>query len=243
MAVPIRPNQKKKKKSKKGWIITLSIILAVGVGVAAFFIIKHQIEINKKIETPTGLCVQRVSTNQLIVLVDEHPRAEKYEFKIIANGSTIPSTVVSNAPSYDITAICNIPNSYTITCRYLGLTEKAHSEFCESCTARTERKLITPTIIKIEEKKLYFSFNETLRSEVSYSLQLIYQAKLSGTPEFLTTYMSITDDHNSAITGYFDLSDLTEKEYSVSLRAITEEEYYISSDICPQQTYNNPDFE
>ena len=226
-------------KKKKGWIIFIAIFVGLIVGIAAYFIITHQIEINKKLATPTNLQVHTVSTGQVIVIVDECEKAQKYEFTITENGSSFPSTVISTVNSYDITAICNNPNTYTVTCRYLGQTNKAHSDVSETCTVTTQRKLKTPEIYKIEDKKLYFKFNENLPSTVEYTFQMIYQTTLDGTPSYLTEYTPITQDNNGAITGYFDLSELVEVEYRIAVKAITTTEFYISSDVSAQVLYNN----
>ncbi len=212
--------------SNKLRTIIVSIVCAlvtIGLIITIFFLA----DINRKLAAPTNLMVvDNLPDGEIILQVDENPKAERYVFIIYKDGERHVQLV---SPDNYITATSNFEEAglYEVAARAVGKTEASLSDYCPRVEFIVRIKLATPSVqLDLENNRLLFS---TVTGATSY--ELIYGLTEGG------TVASLTDSRYFGEVGrrYFDLSTLPKGSYTFRLMAKGGE--YEESDLTDPITY------
>lgn len=226
-------------KSRLFWAAFVAIFITVSSMALGLY---HTITINAKIGTPTGLQVYLLSNGETYVQVDGIARAEMYEFLISFNDGE-PTKIRSPLNVLSVSGLINIVGEYSITCRILGLTELAHSDYCESITYLKKSKIKTPQLsLNTNENKLEFYLQDHFVENVALNFLLCYGVDDDGNLLYYENFTISTDDHLGTVYGYFSLDFLPSGEYSLSVKVEAENnELYLPSSLSNQINYTSTD--
>ena len=181
-------------------LVTIALIITI------FFLA----EINRKLATPTNLMVvDNLPNNEIILQVDENPKAEKYVFSIERMGEK--QNLVSLENYISATNCFKEAGLYQVACRVVGKTNGSISDYTDKLEYIVKVKLDTPNIeLDLEKNILVFS---TVSGATSY--ELIYGIAESG------EIAKLTESRYFGEVGkrYFDLSELTKGSYTLRLLA------------------------
>lgn len=221
----------------KFWIISLTSIVLVGFITLAIF---YFTSINAKIDAPTGLKVYALSNGDVYVQVDENERAVEYEFLISYNQGE-SQRFNSNTNVFKAEFI-NLAGEYVISCKIIGMSEQANSDYCENVTFLKKVKILTPTIsLNTTENKLNFSLQDHFVENVELKFYLYYGADENG-PFVNDESVIVSNDNRGAVHGYFELDFLPAGEHLLSVKVeAVDNEIYLPSDLSLQVEYNAVD--
>lgn len=211
--------------SNKLKTIIVSIVCAL-VTIALIITIFFLAEVNRKLATPTNLMVvDNLPEGEIILQVDENPKAEKYVFSIEREGRK--QNLVSLENYISATNYFEETGSYLVACRVVGKTNGSISEFCETVEYIVKTKLATPNFeLDLENNRFVFS---TVTGATGY--ELIYGIAENGEVAKLTE----SRYYGEVGKRYFDLTTLNKGSYT--LRLVAKATNYDDSDLTAPIAY------
>lgn len=213
---------------KKLFVILCCAVIGVLLVVGVVWIGK-MIGASKPLPQPTGLTTTTLANGNTMVSVDKLPNATGYLFSVTEQGATTPTTLKTTLPEFDATLLLQSPNTYTISCQYLGAQPTNASQIV-SITHTTIHQLATPQIA-FADGILSVTYTDTFTQNINLVFTLYYTVGLELKTS--TAFVSTFNLNNTSITGTYNLAQIIGQsgQFEISVQVSTTNNNFFSTSL------------